>query len=307
MDIATPPDAPTVVPRTPEAAADAFGAALETIKGDATAAVKKATAPLGQNGEELKASLSDLQSWDDKAKSGTVVALSCLTFYLTFGDDGHNVASVVCYILALRILMLSAVRAALESAEKSSNKEKLQTFVNLAQRIIVTLETVFFMPSPSSVHKIVGGFAALIESRINKVCAYVVLATEPTEEGKRAFWGALGHIVGLLVTLRYASVSTILFVYIMFQMTWPAFYARHQEKIDASYAKAQEKAAPHVAVAKEKAAIAKDMAVEKAQEVLAKIQEAAKPHIAKLMSKINKNAPSGAEEESKPLVGEKTE
>lgn len=307
MDAASPPDAPTVVPRTPEAAADAFGATLETIKGEAGGALKKTLAGSGAAaGEELKAALAELQSWDDKAKSGTVVALSFVTFWLTYGDDGYNLASVVCYLLALRILLLSASRQALESVEKSDKKEKLASVVSLAQRIVVGLESVLVVPSPSSVSKVVGGFAALIESRVNKVCAYVVLASEPSEEGKRAFFGALGHIVGLLVALRFASVGTLLFVYVLYQMTWPAIYSRHQEKIDAAVAKAKAAAAPHVEVAKEKAGVAKDLAVEKAKELLAKAHEAAKPHLEKVMSKLNKGTPAG-EEESKPLVGEKTE
>lgn len=307
MDAVSPPEAPTVVPRTPEAAADAFGATLESIKGEAGGALKKGIAAAGAagNANELRAALVELQSWDDKSKSGTVVALSCFVFYLTYGDDGYSLLSLTCYFLALRIALLSVSRRALEAVEKKDQNVN-QSVVSLAQRIVVGLESIFVVPSPSSVSKVLGGFAALVESRINKVCAYVVLASEPSEDGKRAFAGALGHLVGLLIALRFASTSTLLFVYVMYQMTWPAIYSRHQEKIDVAFAKAQEKAAPHVQLAKEKAIIAKDLAAEKAQELISKAHEAAKPHLEKVMSKLSKGTPAG-EEESKPLVGEKTE
>jgi hypothetical protein len=302
VDGVAPPDAPNAVfPRTPEAM-DTFETAVEGIKGGLDAAKEAAT------GSDLKATLQDLQSWDDKTKSGTVLGLTCLAFYLSSGDDGYNLLTVVSVLLIVRLLTVSACRATLETIEKRDDA-KLKSVASLVERIVVLVESIVVIPSPSSVHKIISGFASLVESRINKTCKYLVLATEPTDEGKRAFWGALAHLVGLIALLRFFSVSTLFFVYVIYQMTYPPVYSRHQDKIDAAVEKVKVAAEPHVATIKVKAAIAKGVAAEKLQEALSVLKAKLEPHMEKLLAKINKRTGGAAvsEEEEKPLVGEKTE
>merc|ERR1719215_1762326 len=108
----------------------------------------------------------------------------------------------------------------------------------------------------------------MVETFINDVCKFLAEATEQTEKGHQTFWKALGGLVGFMIVLRLFSVWTLIYIHVMFQLSWPAVYAAHKEKIDSAFAKAQTKLEPHVAAAKEKLTVVKDKAKAKASELL---------------------------------------
>jgi hypothetical protein len=188
-------------------------------------------------------------------------------------------------VLLARLLTVAGLRRALAHVE-ARNVASLKPLVAGLQKLVVAVEGTLVMPSPESVGKLVRGLAALVEARSNAVFKALAEASEPTPEGATALNKAVAHLAGLIVALWLLAPGTLLYLYVVLQLTWPAIHARHGARIDAAAAKVQDKAAPYVAKAQAKAGEMVQLAGAKAADLGSKGAEKLKPLLEQAAAKI---------------------
>ncbi len=235
--------------------------------------------------EELREQVAELQSWDQPFASACALAAATALFYLTQGADGWSVLGLVCWVLLARLLTVAGLRRALALVE-ARNAPNFKPLVAGLQRLVVAVEGTLVMPSPESVGKLVRGLAALVEARSNAVFKALAEASEPTPEGAAALKKAVAHLAGLIGALWLLAPGTLLYLYVVLQLTWPAIRARHGARIDAATAQVQDKAAPYVAQAQVKANELAQLAGAKAADLGAKAAEQLKPLLDQVAAKI---------------------
>jgi hypothetical protein len=253
--------------------------------GDGVARSAAAAAGKGAAHEELREQLAELQSWDQPFASASALAAATAVFYSTQGAEGWSLLGLVCWVLLARLLTVAGLRRALAHVE-ARNVASLKPLVAGLQKLVVAVEGTLVMPSPESVGKLVRGLAALVEAHSNAVFKALAEASEPTPEGAAALNKAVAHLAGLIVALWLLAPGTLLYLYVVLQLTWPAIRARHGARIDASVAKVQDKAAPYVAQAKAKAGELAQLAGAKAADLGSKGAEQLKPLLEQAAAKI---------------------
>lgn len=237
--------------------------------------VKAATTPAS---DDFTEAWQELQAWDQPFNSAIVLFSLVSVFWLTYGEDGYSVVSLVLLAILVRIGLVAAARLALA---KTAGVPKLKSISAMVERVSLTIESFLVIPSPDQVTMFVDGVAKLVKAKLNKWCKVLVEATEPSEEGHRKLQIVVSHAVAALIVLYFVDFWTLVFLYSVHRLCWPAVYSRHQEKIDDAYQKGWTKAEPFVEAGKAKAKELAKAGIEKMEQVSAQAK-------AKIQERLNK-------------------
>mmetsp|Transcript_4706 Transcript_4706/g.7085 ORF Transcript_4706/g.7085 Transcript_4706/m.7085 type:complete len:287 (-) Transcript_4706:1978-2838(-) len=196
---------------------------------------------------KLREQIKEIQMWEQPVKSLGVVGAITFAYYMT-GEDGYSLYTLVCMVLIFRIVSVSVLKRMVVSVNK---KEKAKSLGSALQRTSDMIEGFMVVPTPSQVTTLVQGVADMLEAFVNCKCNKLREASQPTKEGAAQLKKTIAMLAGVGVVLWMFEVRTLVYFYVLFQLTWPAVYARHPEKVDKVHAQVAEKVQPHVEKAKE--------------------------------------------------------
>lgn len=245
---------------------------------DAMKNTVKAAAKVASSQDEFTEAWAELQAWDQPFNSAMALFSLVSVFYLTYGENGYSIISLVLLAILVRIGLVAAARLALA---KTASVPKLKSVSAMVERVSMTVESFLVIPSPDQVTMVVDGLAKIIKAKLNKWCKVLVEATEPSKEGHYKLQVVVAHVVVALLVLYFVDFWTIAFVYSVHSLCWPAIYSRHQAKIDDAYAKGWAKAEPVVEAGKEKGKEVIKAAIAKFEEISAQAK-------AKIQERLNK-------------------
>lgn len=226
----------------------------------------------GDSGD-LKEVLKEIVYWEQPRLSGKVLLCVLGMYYATL-PGGYTPVSLVCYLLALRLVSVSGPRhfaAKIENSERAVVKTTSKLFSKSADAI----EEMFPFPSAAQTSFCVKSIAHSIE---DSVCS-AVKALNKASSDSSYLKVVLAHVVVLMVLTNLFTVWTLLFLCAVGAMTGPVIYSKHHERIDPAVKKIKDKATPYAQKAKAKGVELYNKAMVKGEEavgvLIAKYQERA--------------------------------
>jgi len=201
------------------------------------------------NNDQFAEQIREIQEWDQPLNSSLALASVVGVYYLTAGNAGYSIVSLLCCSVVVRLVSVAALR---RSIAKLSGNEKTKSIVSFLERLVLLSEEWFVIPSPQQIKSLTQTGAKLMEALLVFVCTKLARATDPTPEGALILKKVLGAISILLLGLQFLSLQTALFLIAVHQLTWPAIYNKYQTKIDAAFNKASGALAPYTDKAKGK-------------------------------------------------------
>lgn len=257
MSSALPQVDPVDAPKPPQgdsssSTASSMMSDLKKTASDAASSVGKPTSGAFDKitgHSAFKEQVLELQRWDQPFNSALVVAAVTFVFVMTQGEEAYSPINLLCYVLMIRLGLVTSCRYALSATE---GPEKLRSLRKALTNLCDGLEKWLPIPDQKQVANVIGGSASLLEAKVNGACKSMDEATKPTAAGWKSFKVVLAHLAGAIVVFKIFTLYTLMYLTFMHQMLWPALYQRNQEKIDEVSAKVWTQIEPHVEAAKAK-------------------------------------------------------